>query len=225
VRLARRTPLWWIGILFAIGSACFLLAALASMRASTPRAAIGVTFFAGSICFTSAAYLQHWTAVRAAPRRLGPRRPLWHPRAWPHAHVDVLATLIQLVGTVFFNVNTLAAMQQDLTPTQANVRVWAPDMIGSACFLVASELAFANGGRAWLSFQPRSRDWWINAVNLLGSIAFGAAALASLIDPSTAAPVSATVANAGTAAGALGFLVGALLLLPGARPRPTAAAT
>lgn len=221
---AKRTPLWWIAVLFAIGSACFLLAALASMRASTPRAGIGITFFAGSICFTSAAYLQHWMAVRAAPKRLGPRRTLWHPRAWPHAHVDVVATLVQLVGTVFFNVNTFAAMQADLTPTQANVRVWAPDMIGSACFLVASELAFANGARAWLSFQPSSREWWVNAVNLLGSIAFSAAALASLIDPSTAEPVSATVANAGTAAGALGFLVGALLLLPDARsPQPAPA--
>jgi len=221
-----RTPLWWIAVLFALGSACFLLAALASQWASVTRSGIGVTFFAGSLFFTSAAYLQHWLAVRTAARagtlRAHGRLRLLHPSAWPHAHVDALATLIQLVGTVFFNVNTWNALDDSLTATQANLRVWTPDMIGSACFLVASWLAYANGARAWLSFQPRSRGWWINALNLLGSIAFGVAAVASLIEPSTNEPVSAAIANGGTAAGALCFLLGALLLLPDASPRPDA---
>ena len=64
-----RTPLWWIAVLFAVGSTCFLLASLALLWASAPRPGIGTTFFAGSICFTAAAYLQHWLAVRAVAGR------------------------------------------------------------------------------------------------------------------------------------------------------------
>jgi hypothetical protein len=59
------------------------------------------------------------------------------------------------------------------------------------------------------------------ALNMLGSIAFGVAAVASLIEPSRNEPVSATIENAGTALGALCFLAGALLLIPeAARPAP-----
>jgi hypothetical protein len=132
--------------------------------------------------------------------------------------------LVQLVGTVFFNVNTWNAMDETLSTMQSNLRVWTPDMVGSACFLAASWLAYANGAQAWLSFQPRVRGWWVNALNLLGSVAFGVAAVASLIQPSTNEPVSAAIANGGTAAGALCFLIGALLLLPDASPtRPPSA--
>ena len=219
-----RPPLWWIAVLFAVGSSCFLIAALASQWSSVTRPGIGATFFAGSIFFTSAAYLQHWLAVRTAAHagtlREHGRLRLLHPADWPHAHVDALATLVQLAGTVLFNVNTWNALDDTLTTMQSNLRVWTPDMIGSACFLVASGLAYANGARAWLAFEPRSRGWWVNALNLLGSVAFGVAAVASLIQPSTNEPVSAAIANGGTAAGALCFLVGALLLLPDASPRP-----
>ncbi|HEX5146259.1 MAG TPA: hypothetical protein VFV85_04495 [Conexibacter sp.] len=223
----ERTPLWWIAVLFAIGSACFLVAALASLWSSVTRPGIGVVFFAGSIFFTSAAYLQHWLAVRSAvhgPRLREHRRPrLARPASWPHAHVDVLATLVQLAGTVLFNVNTYAALDTTLSAHQANLRVWTPDMLGSVCFLVSSLLAFANGSDAWLAFRPRSRGWWVNALNLLGSIAFGVAAVASLVQPSTNEPVSAAIANGGTAAGALCFLLGALLLLPDASPASASA--
>jgi hypothetical protein len=222
-----RTPLWWIAVLFAIGSTCFLVAALASQWASVTRPGIAITFFAGSIFFTSAAYLQHWLSVRAAisqpPLRDRERLRLLHPETWPSVHVDALATLIQLVGTLLFNLNTYNAMDASLTTMQANLRVWTPDMIGSACFLVASGLALGNGSRGWFTFRVHERGWWINAVNMLGSIAFGVGAVASLIQPSTNEPVSAAIANGATAAGALGFLIGALLLLPDASPRPAQA--
>lgn len=205
----------WMAALFAVGSSCFLAAALASLWSSTPRDAIGVTFFAGSVCFTSAAYLQHWLALRSAPPwRRGSSWSPWRPSRWPTRHVDVLASLIQLAGTLLFNVNTFEAMKDGFTPLQANLRVWTPDAIGSVCFLVSSQLAFSNVCRRWFATGPRTRDWWIGLLNLLGSVAFGVSALASLIQPSTNEPVSATIANAATAAGALGFLLGALLLYP-----------
>jgi hypothetical protein len=80
-------------------------------------------------------------------------------------------------------------------------------VFGSICFLVSSALAYAIVRRP-------STAWRIAALNLLGSIFFGISALAALIEPSTDEPVSAAIANAGTTAGALCFLAGAVMLIP-----------
>jgi hypothetical protein len=206
----------WIGWLFAVGSLCFFVASVASQWDDTPRTAIGVTFFAGSILFTGAGYLQHHGSVREVvtgdPLKGSGTRP-HRPGTWSRKHADVLASLIQLVGTILFNVNTFDALQANLDATQADLRVWTPDAIGSVCFLVSSQIAFSNVSRAWVAFRWRDRDWQVAAANLLGAIAFAVAAVASLVVPDTDAALSQTLANAGTAAGAVGFLAGALLML------------
>jgi len=66
----------------------------------------------------------------------------------------------------------------------------------------------------WFCVRPRSLSWRIAALNLVGSIAFGVSAVAALVEPSTQEPVSAAIANAGTAVGALCFLAGAVMLAP-----------
>jgi hypothetical protein len=116
------------------------------------------------------------------------------------------ASLIQLAGTIFFNLSTLHSLQD---VQRVDLRVWTPDAFGSVCFLVSSAMAYA------LVAGLRTRDWWIGALNLLGSIAFGVSAVASLVEPSTMEPVSAGISNIGTAIGGFCFLAGALLLLPG----------
>jgi len=52
------------------------------------------------------------------------------------------------------------------------------------------------------------------ALNLLGSIAFGASAIASFVEPASGQEVSTRIANAGTSLGGVCFLIGALLLMP-----------
>jgi hypothetical protein len=188
----------WIAALFALGSACFLVASVASQWASTSRPAIGVVFFVGSLLFTAAAYLQYGETVDVRREK----------------RIDWLASAIQLAGTVLFNVSTFLAMQHGLTAKQADLRVWAPDAFGSVCFLAASALAYAEVCRRWWCVQRHSMSWWIVALNLAGSVAFGFAAIASLVEPSTDALVNARIANAGTSLGALCFLIGAILLVP-----------
>jgi hypothetical protein len=189
---------WWTGALFAAGSVCFAVASFASQWASAPRPAIGVTFFVGSIGFTLASYLQ----LTASTGR------------------DRVAALVQLAGTLFFNVSTFAGMQTGFDARETDLRVWSPDAFGSVCFLVASELALATVCRRWVCWRRGSRDWQIAALNMLGSVAFGVAAVTSLVEPSTSEPVSAAIANAGTTFGALCFLAGALLMMRGATPAP-----
>jgi hypothetical protein len=114
-------------------------------------------------------------------------------------------------------------LHHNLTTRQTNARVWAPDAFGSIAFLISSELAFAEVCHRWLSFRNRTLGWRIVALNLLGSIAFGASAIASLVEPSSGEPVSARIANAGTSVGGLCFLIGALLLMPEAAKEQRAA--
>ena len=187
---------WWMGVLFAVGSLCFAVAAIVSQWASAPRPAIGVTYFVGSIFFTAAACLQ-WRSATREPRG-----------------VDWWASVIQLAGTLFFNVSTFAGMKHGFDARQSNLRVWTPDVFGSICFLVSSQMAYAAVCGRWFCLRPRSLPSGFAALKLVGSIAFGVSAVTSLIEPSTQEPVSAAIANAGTAVGALCFLAGALLLLP-----------
>jgi hypothetical protein len=168
-----------MGLGFGVGALCFLVASMASQWSSTSRPALGVTFFVGSLFFTSAAYLQT-----------------------REEHDD--ASLIQFAGTLFFNVSTYEGMKRGFDTKETNLRVWAPDVFGSICFLVSS-------GLAW--WPARNR---INAINLLGSIAFGVSAAAAFIQPDTDEPVSAAISNATTSVGAACFLLGAAWLFRGA---------
>jgi hypothetical protein len=184
-----RAEVAWTAGLFAVGSACFALAAIVSQWASVTRPGIGVTFFAGSVFFTAAAALQL------------------------RSERDV-ASAIQLAGTLFFNVSTFAGMKHGFDARQADLRVWTPDVLGSACFLISSAMA--------VSAAPRSR---MAAVNLLGSVAFGISAIAALVEPSTDEPVSAAIANATTSIGALCFLMGSWLLVVESDAAPAGAAS
>jgi hypothetical protein len=208
---------WWMGVLFALGSTCFALAAIVSQWASVPRPGIGVTYFAGSIPFTMAAYLQFRETVNVErrPRRdEAARRPRLRPASWEPRRIDWLASAIQLAGTLFFNVSTFQGMKKGLDARQSDLRVWAPDVFGSVCFLLAGALAYAEVCHRWVCVKCHSLSWRIVTLNLVGSVAFGVSAVASLVQPSTSEPVSAAIANAGTAIGALCFLAGAVLLLP-----------
>ncbi|HTT27271.1 MAG TPA: hypothetical protein VMG37_02570 [Solirubrobacteraceae bacterium] len=215
-----------MAVLFAVGSLCFTAGAIASQW-SIPRAWIGVTFFVGSLFFTSAASLQFLETVDARRGVAGRRDTVpWRPASWEPKRVDWLAALVQLIGTVLFNVSTFTALNHNLTTHQTNARVWAPDAFGSIAFLIASELAFAGVSGRWISWpaaRNRTLAWKVAAVNLLGSIAFGVSAIASLVEPASGEPVSARIANAGTSVGGICFLIGALLLMPLAANEETAA--
>jgi hypothetical protein len=113
------------------------------------------------------------------------------------------------IGVTFFAGSILFTLAAYI-----DLRVWAPDVFGSICFLAASELALAEVCGRWFCVRGRSLPWRIVALNLLGSVAFGVSAVTSLIVPSTDEPVSAGITNATTTLGALCFLAGAVLLLP-----------
>lgn len=179
----------WVGILFAIGSTCFLVGPFPGFVELVGSEVDGVVFFVGSVFFTSAALLQTLHSAGGLDR-------------W--------ACLVQLVGTVFFNVSTFHALQTGLDANEYNRLVWTPDARGSVCFLVSGVISYL----AVRELSHRARDWWIAVINLAGCVAFGIAAVASYVVPSTGSAIDLAAANVWTSLGALCFLVGALLLLP-----------
>ena len=206
---APRARGWWIAVLFAVGSVLFVLGALPSYAAAVGVRWDTATFFAGSLFFTSAAFLSYREAVDAAPAAENRRLIAFQPR-----RIDWWASAVQLLGTLYFNVSTAAAMAINLTTHAEDRYVWRPDAIGSICFLIASALAWYAVCHAWFWWRPRSWSWWITLLNLLGSVAFGVSAVASYVIPATGEVRDAAQANLGTLTGAVCFLIGAVLLLP-----------
>ena len=220
---------WWIGGLFAIGSICFALGSLPAYFDTVSAPTVAWTFFVGSLFFTTAGYLQYRETV-AAPEGIfvdrETRGPLRRLIGWKPRRLDFWAASIQLVGTLFFNVTTFAATRSELTVAQERHLVWAPDALGSVAFLVASWLAYSEVNRGILPRSDRSTGWRISALNLVGSIAFGASAIGARYLRSTGELANVALVNLGTFAGAVCFLLGAVLLpVESARDRVPQAAS
>jgi hypothetical protein len=194
---------WWTGALFSVGAAFFALGSAPYYSHAVGGAAASLTFFFGSIWFTTAAFLQFLDAwepdrgLTGALCRLG-----W----W--------AALVQLAGTLFFNLSTFKAMHANLTASQADHLVWRPDAYGSTCFIVASCLAWVAVNHRVLRWTPGETPWRIAALNLLGSVAFALSAVADYVVPTSGNPLNVALVSLGTFTGALCFLAGAVLMLP-----------
>jgi hypothetical protein len=212
---------WWIGVLFAIGSACFFLGPFPGFVQLVGSAADGTVFFVGSLFFTSAALLQYLEAANADRDLAGGGRRRMRLLTFEPHRIDWWATLIQLVGTVFFNISTYRAMQQSFDTSQVDRLVWAPEAVGSFCFLVSGLLAYLEVRGGGVLVADRNLEWRIATVNFGGCILFGISAVAGYIVPKTGDVLDLAAANVTTALGGLCFLVGAVMLLPEAARSPT----
>jgi hypothetical protein len=208
---------WWIALLFMVGSACFAVGSLAGYSSLVGARADALTYFVGSIFFTSAAYLQYVECINSERSLSGQAGRRLRLMAVEARRIDWWATAIQLLGTLFFNLTTFFALDDALSAKQEDLVVWTPDALGSICFLIASQLAYAEAGHRWISWRPRDMGWRIAALNLLGSIFFGISAIAGWVEPSTGDLVNAALDTSGTFWGAICFLIGAALLLPESR--------
>jgi hypothetical protein len=202
----------WIAAGFAIGSTCFFIGPFPGFVELVGQVADSAVFFAGSIFFTLAAALELREATLRCQRRF--------------ADASWWSAAVQMAGTLFFNLSTFHAMQAGLSTHEQNRLVWTPDVFGSGCFLVSGALAYAvtTGPQVvparWLPTQS-DPAWVMAAVNLIGCVLFGIAAIASFVVPSTGSILALAPANWGTALGGLCFLIGAVLLWRRASRVPT----
>jgi hypothetical protein len=203
---------WWVAVGFMVGSFLFALGSFPPYANAVDGSVVASTYFAGSLFFTAAGYLQYVQVIDAVDAGTDAHRV--RLVAWQPGRIDWWAASIQSIGTVLFNISTYAALRTALSVQQQDRLIWAPDLFGSIAFLVASSLAWAEVCRRWWAYRPRDVGWWVVATNLGGSIAFQISALAAFVRPATGELLSLPVANLGTFVGAVGFFVGATLLLP-----------
>jgi hypothetical protein len=192
-----------------IGSTCFAVASIPGFANLVAASVVGAVYFVGSVFFTSAATGQLVQVDGTLPRA-ATRRTTVTIRA---RSLEWWGTVIQLVGTLWFNLNTFNALREGLDTRQQDLRIWTPDFLGSICFLVASWLAIRVVSAHPLRWHRGDIPWRIGALNLLGSVFFMVAALAAFVRPATDDLLDASLANSGTLLGAVCFFWGARLLL------------
>ncbi len=215
---------WWIALFFIVGSACFAAGSFASNWPQYCPAGlansrvISAVFFTGSLFFTTAAGLQVLEAINGDVADIGASNVTdqrsWRWFAWKPHNAGYSASLTQFVGTLLFNVNTGDALLSQLTWLQEEILIWAPDVIGSICFLVSSYLALVEVSHRFWSVQPAQLSWWIVMINLLGSIAFMLSAVFSFLPPSGRGAEWLWGANFYTLLGAMCFFVASYLMIP-----------
>lgn len=181
--------------LFVIGSVCFLVGPLPGFVDLVGGRTDAIVFFVGSLFFTAAATLQ-WAGVGG-------------PEA---SALAVWSSLVQLAGTLFFNISTFHALSTGWESGDYDQVVWRPDVYGSVCFLVSGYLAYADVMGGLLARPRRAPGAGVAEINLFGCVAFGVSAVAAYVVPGAESAVDAALSNATTALGALAFLVGAVLL-------------
>src|SRR5215210_3054302 len=185
-RLTRR--------LFMVGSFLFGIASVPG-ASEVNETVIATTYFLGSIFFTAAG-AETLRTTEASDR------------------LDLVASAVQLAGTVMFNVSTYAAIDTHLKVRSSNFLVWLPDALGSICFLIASAIAVAALRRAINSGVEVGRTRAIALTNLAGSVAFGVSAVGAILVPGTGGVLNADMAATFTLIGAVCFFVAAYLLVP-----------
>ncbi|HMU28086.1 MAG TPA: YrhK family protein, partial [Solirubrobacterales bacterium] len=147
---------------FLVGSLLFALGATPGYLGLVGVTADNLTYFLGSIFFTIAGFTQ----LRLTGR--------WQRGGWSDrdAWADWWAAAIQFLGTLAFNVSTLAALLGTIDPGTFERLGWRPDFIGSICFLVASVLAVEATTNRESLWDPEARNWWNTWLNMAGSVAF-----------------------------------------------------
>lgn len=174
---------------FSVGSVCFAVAALPTAAAALGAIATNAVFVIGSVFFTAGAGL-----ALGLPNRS--------------------SSVIQFVGTLFFNVSTSLALAAAVPAGAAGGTGWRPDVYGSICFLLSSVLAVVALSRRRADTRDSAGGW----LNLAGSVLFGFAAVGAFEPPGTNALLSPFWTGVGTVGGALCFLAAAVLgLLPAPR--------
>ncbi len=213
--VARLRRLNWVAAAaFTVGGLLFALGALVAQIGSGEAVSAASIYLAGGIFFSSGGYASLLGAINA-PRNLDENGALrsdwWRWWSFEPLRIEWLATFVLFAGTLAFGISLLDSFIKGLSTEQVNRLIWAPEMVGCVMFLISGHLAIVEVCHGSPKLLPRSLEWWIVAVNQLGSILFFVSALAAFIRPATASVVNVDVANWGTFGGAMCFAAGGVL--------------
>lgn len=187
---------WWIGVIFILGSICFVTGTVPMAFGSVAQwlgwsgDVLNSICFAGSVFFTVGSYLLIFEAVNIdLDLRLEMRvRKLEHLLAgeqfeipgrkplrfwgWHWERIDYQIAAVQLTGALIFNINCGMALVSGLSWLQTDAWVWVPSTLASICFVAAGYLSVVEVCHRWWAWQPRDVSWWVSFFSLLGACGF-----------------------------------------------------
>ncbi|GHC08239.1 hypothetical protein GCM10007047_26850 [Cerasicoccus arenae] len=186
---------WWLGLIFIIGSICFVLGTVPVAFPEVlsvfglPTYNFDLVCFIGSLWFTLGSYLLLLEALNAdldatlqlkaheAARYLEgqvekcpDKRIRWF--GWEPKRLDFLIAAVQLTGAIIFNINCGMGLVDGLNWVWADILIWTPSTVASCCFLTASYLGVMEVAHSRWSWLWWDISWWINFFSLLGSLGF-----------------------------------------------------
>jgi hypothetical protein len=210
---------WVAAVAFTVGGSLFSVGAVVAQVGSGNATTAASIYFAGGLFFNTGGYSSLLLAINT-PNGGEPGRWRW----WSYEPLRLawLSAFLLFAGTIVFGISLLDSFLDGLTTKQQNRVIWTPEMVGCILFLLSGHLAMRDlCGRPRPCLRPRDLDWWVIAINQVGSILFTISALAGFIRPETQAEWNTAVANWGTFTGAACFAIGGVLQ---AFDRPAAAA-
>lgn len=199
---------------FVIGGAFFALGAAVAQFGSGSATTCAVIYFVGGLFFNTGGYTSLLQVINSPLPENGPHElvtPRWRWWSYEPLRIDWVSTFVLFLGTLVFGVNLTDSFLDGLSVRATNQLIWGPDMIGCVFFLVSGHLALVEVCHGRLRVRARDLGWWVVAVNQLGSVLFLVSALAAYTRPATGTPVNVAIANWGTLAGALCFVLGGVL--------------
>ena len=215
---APRDPGWWIAITFILGSVLFCLGAILPFTRGLSTAATNIVYFVGSSLYLIGAFIQFIQGRRMKINHRDDASSMRHL-----ANKNSRAAGIQAIGALLFQTSMTGAFIRSLSIAQQEKIIWVPDLFGALCFLVASWMFFTlrypiqhreDNGRS-------ARE--LALMNIVGSAFFVISAFGAYIVPLTDQPIYPRIANLGTLAGALLFLLSSIPGLPERRRASTQA--
>lgn len=212
-----KTLTWWIGVLFMMGASGFVVASIVSLNddSSVSDFTKNLTFFIGSLFFTAAAYLQYLESINADitnSEHFTKDKKNWVWLAFRHKNLGFLSSASQLMGTLFFNLNTFNSLYFSFTFLQEDLFIWMPNMIGSMLFIMSALFGWLEVSRDKHVKSFRSLSWWIIWINILGSIFFQLSAIKSYVLLNSGELIGPEALLEYTLYGAICFLIAAYLL-------------
>jgi len=222
--LTSKTLLTWtMSLLFMIGASCFIVASAMTLRDYPSTFEVNTIYFVGSLFFTSAAYIQFFEVINADitnNSHLNSDKKEWIWFAYRPKNLGYLSSFTQLIGTLFFNINTYESYNTSLTAMQSDILIWTPNILGSILFLIAAFFAWLEIYKDKHIKAFRSSSWWIVWFNNFGSIFFQVSAIASFVHLDSSI-VNETLALEYTLLGGVCFFIGAFLLIVEMREQKT----
>ena len=102
--------------------------------------------------------------------------PTWHTLRTHHVYeIGYLACTIQLFGVTLYGVTAIVVLPgilDSLADWQELAAYWVPQMVASACFLIASLMFMIETQEKWWKPEPKVMGWWIGFWSVVGSVGF-----------------------------------------------------